>query len=57
MTTNNELLSCPFCGGSAEAALATSSLWDVYCTECPAGIDPKFKSKAEAIAAWNRRMK
>ena len=53
----NELKSCPFCGGS--------DLWidggeylnsfAVICTHCGGRIG-YFDTKADAIAAWNRRV-
>ena len=49
----DELLPCPFCGGSA----VVSSLygdWYVECDLCDAGGSGE-DTKAEAIAAWNTR--
>lgn len=50
-----ELKPCPFCGGKADIC-ETSSTWSfVSCYECSAEI--RGDTKAEAIEAWNRRVK
>jgi Lar family restriction alleviation protein len=60
-----ELKPCPFCGGEAETKMylwghhaeTHAPIWCyyVYCVSCDAMTDNIFKSKKEAIAAWNRR--
>ena len=51
----NELLPlpCPFCNSKASMVGAYKS-WVVNCTECDA-YSPSMGSKAESVAAWNRR--
>ena len=57
MTSGDELLSCPFCGGAAEVRE-----WDfpyvrfqARCVECKTTGRTRFNERAKAIAAWNRR--
>lgn len=65
MTTNNELLPCPFCGG--KAAISTNhseSLWShdvvlwtqVSCESCEASMPQTCDGyEVEAVEAWNTR--
>lgn len=48
-----DLSSCPFCGGEAEALVSATGCV-VSCSTCVAE-GPPWDTKAEAIAAWNRR--
>lgn len=48
MTEPAHLLPCPFCGGPA-----TTREWHVWCDAC--NCDIVRGTKAEAMAAWNRR--
>ena len=57
MTSGDELLNCPFCGGAAEVRE-----WDfpyvrfqARCVECKTTGRTRFNERAKAIAAWNRR--
>ncbi len=53
MTTSNQLLPCPFCGGDAQMAESDTVYW-VKCTQCESeGATNAYSAKA--IAAWNRR--
>lgn len=45
-----KLLPCPFCGGDAEEAFH----YGVRCKDCKSST-MAYATKAEAIAAWNRR--
>ena len=45
---------CPFCGSNAGDPIECDNGWYIVCDECgTAGL--AYDSKAEAIAAWNRR--
>ncbi len=48
------LRECPFCGGEAEATEYNDSDYTIMCKNCHAEIG--WREKAEAIAAWNRRV-
>jgi Lar family restriction alleviation protein len=55
-----ELKRCPFCGGEAETRCSVAYAGYVYdgyveCLECGSRT-PIYYTKAEAIAAWNRRV-
>ena len=51
----NELKSCPFCGGIAEVTLFLGN-YLVACKCCPGATFPcKDMTKEEVIEAWNRR--
>jgi Lar family restriction alleviation protein len=56
-----ELLPCPFCGGAAELIPMRSLAGDpsghrVWCPSLPCcAAGPALDTKADAIAAWNRR--
>lgn len=56
-----ELKSCPFCGGDARAfdngVGYDPRPWAVWCQGegCAARMHDHYATKAEAIAAWNRR--
>lgn len=57
MGTTDELKPCPFCGGEA-AIGATLKGEFVNCVECLASTNVLLQdatTKAEAVAAWNRR--
>jgi Lar family restriction alleviation protein len=61
----SELLPCPFCGGEqvikaryigyGSLGLGSHDEYRVVCQECRASSD-EYRSEAEAIAAWNRRV-
>ena len=67
MTGPTELLACPFCGGGAHrmkhsAGLQGTAGYDQWhgvscatCNACVGARDRRFRTPAEAIAAWNRR--
>lgn len=64
MTTSNQLLPCPFCGGSAAyQRLRDGSKYGAYeCGECGAqgpdvrtGYGPEEEWRDKATAAWNER--
>lgn len=69
MTATEKLLPCPFCGGEAKAYQHGDVGFVVQCRRCGiwnAGYAPAwshitedefhgFVTKADAIAAWNRR--
>lgn len=61
---SEELKACPFCGGKAELLTMRSKGVEVYGVFCRADLDQEYQhghfidnygTKAEAIAAWNRR--
>ena len=54
-----KLLPCPFCGQSVnlEAGEDPATCWFVACRGACGTEGPERDSKAEAIAAWNRRSK
>lgn len=61
LEAEEELLSCPFCGGEAELVhpLSMGYAYDRYfvtCKECRA-TSMRYSTEADAIAAWNRRVK
>lgn len=53
-----ELKPCPFCGGKADirdfTIIDSDPEIDIFCTNC-GGQTFVYKTKAEAIEAWNRR--
>lgn len=49
-------LPCPFCGSEAQVVITAPKGMYVHCKECGAFV-AAFSTKAEAIAAWNRRAK
>jgi Lar family restriction alleviation protein len=60
--TEPKLLACPFCGGKASTGWYKhhsndNDHWAIGCPECSISIteDDTTKTRAEAIAAWNRR--
>lgn len=59
LPTEERLLPCPFCGGEASMSDDPnhSTAWEVGCydPDCPAQPNVWQVTKAEAIAAWNRR--
>jgi Lar family restriction alleviation protein len=52
--SNVPLLPCPFCGGRAQGASGSSSIW-IRCVDCGASSDENRESEEATIAAWNRR--
>lgn len=51
-----ELKPCPFCGGEAEIHPYGGGGYDVWCEgSCGAEING-FRTEAEAVEAWNRRV-
>jgi Lar family restriction alleviation protein len=50
------LLPCPFCGGSAAADSQFGREWWVECDDCQASTGGAEANRADAIAAWNRRV-
>lgn len=51
---------CPFCGGQAFSAEASTTQCAITCSECMATVAVETpgnwqRTRAEAIAAWNRR--
>jgi hypothetical protein len=67
MSDPDKLLPCPFCGRTVGPRLSRRTRadgrkrWGVFCDEdfhgCGAWIDPRHKTKADAVSAWNRRTK
>lgn len=56
---NNELKSCPFCGGNAEIVSFNVFCDKAYyckCTNCEAEIKAPSFSEQEAIESWNKRI-
>lgn len=58
----SELMPCPFCGGkNVETSYKDTFSGDfrrgVYCADCCGGIYPYYSTEAEAIKAWNKRVK
>jgi Lar family restriction alleviation protein len=55
--SNEALKPCPFCGGKPINTRDTTfdKYW-VFCSVCFAS-GPHMKTKEEAIAAWNKRVK
>ena len=58
----SELKPCPFCGGKGVFIKGSRSIhgdnpytFAVHCAECRANNGEFFRTKEEAIAAWNRR--
>ena len=53
---SNELKPCPFCGGEAKLRrYGDSAYCYIECSQCEIGAY-FYDTKAEAIAAWNRRV-
>lgn len=50
-----ELLSCPFCEGSAELRNDVDEYWYVSCNECINQTTHFFNGKDVVIARWNTR--
>ena len=57
MENEKELKHCPFCGGTATVWQNYGGLWFVECYECSCFLGNEFKTKEEAIDAWNTRKK
>lgn len=51
-----KLKPCPFCGGTDILEYVHDDQYTVECYECSANI-PSFNGKADAIKAWNKRVK
>jgi len=49
-------LPCPFCGGVSIPMHKDSGFYSVQCDDC-GSTTSDFDTKAEAIAAWNKRKK
>ena len=58
LEAEEELLPCPFCGGDAVVVVTHPISQGAYvrCKECRV-LSMPCNTKAEAIAAWNRRVK
>lgn len=59
LDAEEKLLPCPFCGGEAEVSEGYSGMPKgtfVQCKNCWAFV-AGFKTKTDAISAWNRRVK
>ncbi len=60
-SVSEELLPCPFCGGTEQRICHEETRWPVkhyHWVQCwceGAASGPKAQTKADAIAAWNRR--
>jgi len=59
--TINEELECPFCGSLATADAFNlyddeELMWGVKCDNCNAYVGD-YKTRTEALKAWNRRIK
>ena len=54
--TKRELLPCPFCGSKNISLIGGVVVAFIKCEDCTAGFN-KFKTREEAMAAWNRRSK
>lgn len=55
-----EMLPCPFCGSPGEVDHGGDETWILGCANeaCVAWlIDQGYARKADAIAAWNKRVK
>lgn len=59
-----EIKTCPFCGASATIEEHNANFGVVFSVGCNSDIEPEcmgyqsltmFNTRAEAIAAWNRR--
>ena len=46
---------CPFCGGTAVISNNENGKHFICCNNCECYLDKEFKSKEEAIEAWNTR--
>jgi len=59
MAMSNEILPCPFCGGKAIAEDRSDlhSAWLIGCDRCDCVMDVYYRTKEEAVEAWNRRAK
>jgi Lar family restriction alleviation protein len=53
--TTDQLKPCPFCGGNPTVDAQFGREWWVECDDCAATTGGMEATKAEAIAAWNRR--
>jgi len=53
MTTQPDLLPCPFCGGTPGSPYRDNGDWYVECGKC--GCERRGDTQADVIAAWNRR--
>lgn len=51
---NEQPLPCPFCGGRVGVERQLHNYWAI-CMRCFASTPQKYKSRAHAIRAWNRR--
>lgn len=66
--SGEELKPCPFCGGKADiwkkqypngyidGVWKTRTTWVADCSVCDCVCSEIFKTKKEAIEAWNRRV-
>lgn len=58
---NNELKSCPFCGGKAEVKTnyeyGKARGYFIFCTKCDLQQPKAYSTKKTAIKIWNRRIK
>lgn len=54
--TNEELLPCPFCGGSVFMFYNyENKSYEIECTKCGCHIQQHYARKDKAIEAWERR--
>jgi formate dehydrogenase maturation protein FdhE len=56
---NEELISCPFCGGEASLTHVEFNDGDIWynpnCEVCNGGWNENYETKEEAVKAWNKR--
>ncbi|MET0035407.1 MAG: Lar family restriction alleviation protein [Candidatus Thiodiazotropha lotti] len=58
MNDENELLSCPFCGGDGYSVNECDSeyeYWGIVCEDCHARSHDEYDNERQAREAWNMR--